>query len=164
MGQSFWQKDSLITHILFELCLFRNLAQCTFFLLTIYLLKLKKTEKAFSPRGCTIIDEMKNRWSADDCLMTADCQMTAWWWPVEWLTNAWRNPEKCLTNASWVPDECLTDAWQMPDECIMNDYRMSNKCPTNTSWMPKKCLTNAWGMPDDFKMIAWHLWYDWFQL
>ena len=31
MGGSFWQKDSLITHILFELCLFRNLAQCTFF-------------------------------------------------------------------------------------------------------------------------------------
>ena len=31
IGGSFWQKDSLITHILFELCLFRNLAQCTFF-------------------------------------------------------------------------------------------------------------------------------------
>ena len=31
MGESFWQKDSLITHILCELCLFRNLAQCTFF-------------------------------------------------------------------------------------------------------------------------------------
>ena len=31
MGESFWQKDSLITHILFELCLFRNLAQCNFF-------------------------------------------------------------------------------------------------------------------------------------
>ena len=30
-GESFWQKDSLITHVLFELYLFRNLAQCTFF-------------------------------------------------------------------------------------------------------------------------------------
>ena len=28
---NFGKKDSLITHILFELCLFRNLAQCTFF-------------------------------------------------------------------------------------------------------------------------------------
>ena len=35
MGQSFWSKDSLITHILFELCLFRHLAQCTLFLLTL---------------------------------------------------------------------------------------------------------------------------------
>ena len=35
-GGSFWSKDSLITHILFELCLFRNLALCTFFLLTLY--------------------------------------------------------------------------------------------------------------------------------
>ena len=35
IGGSFWQKDSLITHILFELCLFRNLAQCTLFLLTL---------------------------------------------------------------------------------------------------------------------------------
>ena len=26
IGESFWQKDSLITHILFELCLLRNLA------------------------------------------------------------------------------------------------------------------------------------------
>ena len=31
MEESFWQKDSLITQILFELCLFRNLDQCTFF-------------------------------------------------------------------------------------------------------------------------------------
>ena len=30
-GGSFSQKDSLITHMLFELCLFRNLAKCTFF-------------------------------------------------------------------------------------------------------------------------------------
>ena len=35
MGGSFWQKDSLITHTLFELCLFRNLAQRTLFLLTL---------------------------------------------------------------------------------------------------------------------------------
>ena len=33
---SFWPKDSLITHILFEQCLFRNLAKCTLFLLTLY--------------------------------------------------------------------------------------------------------------------------------
>ena len=31
MVESFWQKNSLITHILFELCLFRNLAKCTYF-------------------------------------------------------------------------------------------------------------------------------------
>ena len=37
MGGSFWQKESLITHILFELCLFRNLDQCTFFLLALYI-------------------------------------------------------------------------------------------------------------------------------
>ena len=36
LGGSFWPRDSLITHILFELCLFRNLAQCTLFLLTLY--------------------------------------------------------------------------------------------------------------------------------
>ena len=30
-GGSFFQKDSLITHILFELCLFEYLAQSTFF-------------------------------------------------------------------------------------------------------------------------------------
>ena len=36
MGGSFWQKDSLITHTLFELCLFRNLVKCTLFLLTLY--------------------------------------------------------------------------------------------------------------------------------
>ena len=35
--ESFWQKDSLITHIHFELCLFRNFAQHTFFLLTLYI-------------------------------------------------------------------------------------------------------------------------------
>ena len=36
----FWYGIILITHILFELWLFRNLAQCTFFLLTLYLQKL----------------------------------------------------------------------------------------------------------------------------
>ena len=36
MEESFWQKDSLITHILFELCLFRYLAQSTFFWYTLY--------------------------------------------------------------------------------------------------------------------------------
>ena len=36
MGESYWQKDSLITHILFELCLFRYLAQSTFFRDTLY--------------------------------------------------------------------------------------------------------------------------------
>ena len=36
MGQSFWLKDSLITHILFEPGLFRHLAKCTLFLLTLY--------------------------------------------------------------------------------------------------------------------------------
>ena len=36
MGQSFWPKESLITHILFELHLFGNLDLCTFFLLTLY--------------------------------------------------------------------------------------------------------------------------------
>ena len=41
IGESFWQKDSLITHILFELCLFRNLAQFTFFLLTLYLIFMR---------------------------------------------------------------------------------------------------------------------------
>ena len=35
--QSFWQKDSLITHILFELCLFRISAQCSIFLLTLWI-------------------------------------------------------------------------------------------------------------------------------
>jgi hypothetical protein len=30
-GDSFWQKNSFITHMLFELRLFRNLAQSTFF-------------------------------------------------------------------------------------------------------------------------------------
>ena len=38
MGESFWQKDSLITHILFELCLFRYLAQSTYFWDTLYVL------------------------------------------------------------------------------------------------------------------------------
>ena len=33
---SFWLKDSLITHILFELCLFRYLAQSTYFRDTLY--------------------------------------------------------------------------------------------------------------------------------
>ena len=37
MGESFWQKNSLITHILFELCLFRCLAQPTYFRDTLYL-------------------------------------------------------------------------------------------------------------------------------
>ena len=36
LGGSFWQKDSLITHILFELCLLWYLAQSTFFLDTLY--------------------------------------------------------------------------------------------------------------------------------
>ena len=36
MGESFWQKDSLITHILFELCLSWYLAQSTFLLDTLY--------------------------------------------------------------------------------------------------------------------------------
>ena len=36
IGGSFWQKDSLITHILFELCLFRYLAQSTYFRDTLY--------------------------------------------------------------------------------------------------------------------------------
>ena len=35
--ESFWQKDSLVTPILFEICLFRNLAECTFFLFTLYI-------------------------------------------------------------------------------------------------------------------------------
>ena len=46
-GGSFWSKDSLITHILFELCLFRNLAQCTLFLLTLY-------NTLFYPEFCTL--------------------------------------------------------------------------------------------------------------
>ena len=37
MGKSFWQKDSLITHILFELCLFRYLAQSTSVWDTLYI-------------------------------------------------------------------------------------------------------------------------------
>ena len=45
--KSLWQKDSLITHILFELCLFRNLAQCTFFSSPsiIYLIETKQTSQ-----------------------------------------------------------------------------------------------------------------------
>ena len=31
MGESLWQKDSFITHLLFELCLFSNSVQSTFF-------------------------------------------------------------------------------------------------------------------------------------
>ena len=50
MGESFWQKDSLITHILFELCLFRNLAQHTLFLLT-------STLQANSMQYCKIIQD-----------------------------------------------------------------------------------------------------------
>ena len=37
MGESFWQKENLVTHILFELCLFRYLAQSIFFWYTLYL-------------------------------------------------------------------------------------------------------------------------------
>ena len=36
MGESFWQKDSLMTHILFELCRFRYLSQPTFFGYTLF--------------------------------------------------------------------------------------------------------------------------------
>ena len=36
MGESFWLKDSFSTHILFELCLFRYLAQSTYFWDTLY--------------------------------------------------------------------------------------------------------------------------------
>ena len=36
MGGSFWTKDSLISHILFELCLFRYLAQSIYFRDTLY--------------------------------------------------------------------------------------------------------------------------------
>ena len=36
MGESFWQNNSLVTHILFELCLLLYLAQSTFFLDTLY--------------------------------------------------------------------------------------------------------------------------------
>ena len=35
-GESFWLKDSLITHKIFELCLFRYLAQSTYFRDTLY--------------------------------------------------------------------------------------------------------------------------------
>ena len=38
MGESFWQKDSLMTHILFELCRFRYLSQSTVFWYTLYLI------------------------------------------------------------------------------------------------------------------------------
>ena len=37
-GESFWQKDSLITHIFFESCLLWYLAECTFFLFPLYIL------------------------------------------------------------------------------------------------------------------------------
>ena len=36
IGQSFWQKNSFITHILFELCLFWYLAQSTYLWDTLY--------------------------------------------------------------------------------------------------------------------------------
>ena len=39
---SFWPKDSLISHILFELCLFRYLAQSTSFWDTLYLGSVKE--------------------------------------------------------------------------------------------------------------------------
>ena len=46
---SFWQKDSLITHILFELCLFRYLAQSTYLRDTLYHKYLQcAAEKIFS--------------------------------------------------------------------------------------------------------------------
>ena len=46
MGGSFWQKDSLITLILFELCLFTYLAQSTFFGTHFkYVLKSTKLER-----------------------------------------------------------------------------------------------------------------------
>ena len=44
MEKSFWPKDSFITHILFELCLFKHLAQCTLFMFTLYSEKVKKFE------------------------------------------------------------------------------------------------------------------------
>ena len=37
MGESFLQKDSLMTHIFIELCLLWYLAKCTFFLFTLYI-------------------------------------------------------------------------------------------------------------------------------
>ena len=40
MGGLFWQKNTLITHILIELCLLWYLAECTFSLLTLYLCKI----------------------------------------------------------------------------------------------------------------------------
>ena len=36
MGESFWSKDCFITHILFELCVFRYLVQSTYFRDTLY--------------------------------------------------------------------------------------------------------------------------------
>ena len=39
MGESFWPKDRLITHILFELCLLRYLVQSTYFRDTLYHMK-----------------------------------------------------------------------------------------------------------------------------
>ena len=53
MGESFWPEDSLITHILFELCLFRNLAKCTLFLLTLY---YKKQTWSIIPHNKIIVE------------------------------------------------------------------------------------------------------------
>ena len=44
-GESSWQKDSLITHILFDLCLLWYLAQSTFFRDTLYYANCKLWQK-----------------------------------------------------------------------------------------------------------------------
>jgi hypothetical protein len=55
MGGSFWQKDSLITHTLFELCLLSFLAQSTSFWDTLYILPSIYQADAVSARGATVI-------------------------------------------------------------------------------------------------------------
>ena len=42
IGKSFWQKNSLITLIFIELCLLWYLTECTFFLLTLYVVLSSK--------------------------------------------------------------------------------------------------------------------------
>ena len=94
MGQSFWQKNSFITRILFELCLFWYLAQSTSLWDTLYLFNHKFSlvgdQTLCLPRPFEITPSsdigMMTVWQLFNCLLddkpwrltTYDCLTTSW--------------------------------------------------------------------------------------
>ena len=111
IGGSFWPKDSLISRILFELCLFRYLAQSTYFRDTLY-----STSTVENKKHRIFYDQLqylrtnKNTWKifATRLHQTANAGFDFSWFAALYTASILPNSQ-CLQNLVlyWLKDKTL---------------------------------------------------------